>query len=860
MNTLLRNKAVRTKGFFTKRAFGEQAFAPYTPRQLLDMGKTQMCNVLCAYEGDLPGSAAEKLRQRADLEGMLNMLEEESRRKAEGAMPALHEALAGSLAEGKAWLRDWGRVGGAADDGTKAAVEAAERELGLWTAPAAAAAAEAPGPAAPEPETPAVPEAAQEPAAPSPPPAPAPQRLNSLDDSEGENGEFWGGEDDEWDLDLASMPAEFGPVDDSEGDNGEFWGGEDADSELDLASMPAECGPETAAVPEPAQEAAGAAAAPDAPASGDSVGGPAVPPQMADAAPAGTGAAPRADASLDPWLAPREPAWRGAEELLRERRRVLSALQAGVQTHARHRREAEQGGGVAAHFVTLTTAVYQWDDLAQVLEKYEKGIEQYRHGRRDPLEPGEEALPDRKRRALQYAGVVAWYCAMKLELYAKYVLAYDDYFGVFEWGGGGILHMHLLYWLFPGYGRYDRHEGRVPEDQLREDARVMAQEHGAELSEWNLARSGEWPAALYDEGLTEENPVGEYGPVPLSDGSDGSDCEESGGEETAALEEEPLARLRTLLEDADWHPSALPMDLKKLLLSSRSTRVRRMFRWYLARLTNKTLMHDRHAGEPVTIQPAYGADSASDCSEQAASSGEEGGGPGRRTVELRVLTWNTCVDAECDFVAQAAKDADVLCLQEVTLLSADVLAEKLGEAFHVVTPVTCGGSFSNEGIGTAILARKALFEVQAAKDAKFPATDQERSLLTVRLRVQGSRMSLLVATAHLESGCEGEALRRQQLAEVRTVLGDDAVDAALFAGDLNLREREEPHAQGLGEDAWRLAGGDERDRWTWQPTEAPGAGPPPVAGSAARGSSASTASSCELGLRCSRRGSQGAAL
>ena len=40
-------------------------------------------------------------------------------------------------------------------------------------------------------------------------------------------------------------------------------------------------------------------------------------------------------------------------------------------------------------------------------------------------------------------------------------------------------------------------------------------------------------------------------------------------------------------------------------------------------------MHDRHAGEPVTIQPAYGADSASDASEQAASSGEEGGEPHR---------------------------------------------------------------------------------------------------------------------------------------------------------------------------------------------------------------------------------------
>ena len=58
---------------------------------------------------------------------------------------------------------------------------------------------------------------------------------------------------------------------------------------------------------------------------------------------------------------------------------------------------------------------------------------------------------------------------------------------------------------------------------------------------------------------------------------------------------------RALLRDADWHPSALPMDLKRLLLTSWSTSVRRMRMWYKARLTNKTFMRDRHAGDPVTM-------------------------------------------------------------------------------------------------------------------------------------------------------------------------------------------------------------------------------------------------------------------
>ena len=53
----------------------------------------------------------------------------------------------------------------------------------------------------------------------------------------------------------------------------------------------------------------------------------------------------------------------------------------------------------------------------------------------------------------------------------------------------------------------------------------MAQQHGATISEWNLGRQSEWPTALFDETLTSENPVGDYGPVPESDGSDGSDLQ-----------------------------------------------------------------------------------------------------------------------------------------------------------------------------------------------------------------------------------------------------------------------------------------------------------------------------------------------
>ena len=80
INTLLRNKAYRSKAFFIRRSFGGQAYEEVTPDKLLAMGKAQMSRILCAYEGNQPGSAAEKLAQRTDLEAMIHQLEEASGR------------------------------------------------------------------------------------------------------------------------------------------------------------------------------------------------------------------------------------------------------------------------------------------------------------------------------------------------------------------------------------------------------------------------------------------------------------------------------------------------------------------------------------------------------------------------------------------------------------------------------------------------------------------------------------------------------------------------------------------------------------------------------------------------------------
>ena len=458
--------------------------------------------------------------------------------------------------------------------------------------------------------------------------------------------------------------------------------------------------------------------------------------------------------------------------------------------------------------------------MAAVLEEYERCTTAHRHGRSDPPEPGEAALPANKRRVLQYPGVVAWYCALKLELYASYVLAYGDIFGVYEWGSGGIVHMHLLGWFFPGRGRYDCHEGEVPARQRREDAKAMAWQHGAEISEWNLGRQDHWETSKdgFDEDLTAMNACGEYGPVPLTDNSD-SDHEGAGREEHEQPEPAIIAGmqdLRSLLENPDWHPCALPMHLKRMLLTSRCALVRRMRRWFYAALVSKCYMHDRPSGDPVTIPPVYGDDSsASEASEEEVEEREAEEKLSSGTASVRLLTWNTKFEAELPFVVEASKQADILCLQEVTSVSTAWLREALGETFDLLTAENCGGSWDCEGLGVAIAVRKKRFEVHAPKQLALHS-EMQRSLLTVRVQVPSSRLALLVATAHLESGAEAAEIRQKQLEAVGQALSDDSVDAAVFAADCNLALQEEvPAAAGLGEDAWALAGRPEDKRWTW---------------------------------------------
>ena len=153
-----------------------------------------------------------------------------------------------------------------------------------------------------------------------------------------------------------------------------------------------------------------------------------------------------------------------------------------------------QGGGeIPCHFSTLTTTIYHWSDLAQCLEKYEAATMKRRGGRMDPLEPSERQLSAERRRVLRYPGVVAWFTAYKMELFYKHVLRYEDGQGVFEWGSGGIMHLHSIN-FGPCMPRVDPAAAGMQQPDVRtaDVAARFAEMHEEYLTDWSLAKAEKW--------------------------------------------------------------------------------------------------------------------------------------------------------------------------------------------------------------------------------------------------------------------------------------------------------------------------------------------------------------------------------
>ena len=181
------------------------------------------------------------------------------------------------------------------------------------------------------------------------------------------------------------------------------------------------------------------------------------------------------------------------------------------------------GGEIPCHFTTLTTAIYQWQDLAQVLEVYERETTKRRGGRQDPWEPSERKLSPHKRRVLRYPGVVAWYTCYKIELFFTYVMQNYDRYGVYEWGPGGIMHLHSLN-VGSFMPRINPGEHTMLDESYLSTARRAASVHEEYITEWDLNLAEKWSVEPVERKKPTRTRRGELGePLQTDSESDGSE-------------------------------------------------------------------------------------------------------------------------------------------------------------------------------------------------------------------------------------------------------------------------------------------------------------------------------------------------
>ena len=212
------------------------------------------------------------------------------------------------------------------------------------------------------------------------------------------------------------------------------------------------------------------------------------------------------------------------------------------------------GGEIPCHFTTLTTAIYHWQDLAQMLEKYDRAVTQRRHGRRDPLEPSERKLSRQKLLVLKYPGAVAFFTTYKMELFYKHVLKYEDGEGVFEWGAGGIMHLHSI-----NFGsqmpRVDpsQEEWRLPCMESIRTAQEFAEVHEEYVTDWSLSKAEKWSEQDVENAAARR--TGSDSPLHSDAESDGSEDMEPESKRARVMSKSDLSRMS--------FPTATATDSKK---------------------------------------------------------------------------------------------------------------------------------------------------------------------------------------------------------------------------------------------------------------------------------------------------------
>ena len=135
-----------------------------------------------------------------------------------------------------------------------------------------------------------------------------------------------------------------------------------------------------------------------------------------------------------------------------ESRRKLNAMVDQIEWETSRRCDNDGAGRIPALFVTLTAAVYKWERLSRLIRRW-AGLPE--------IVDGETAMGQKSRfsrEADEYPAIVEWYFPLKLEMMLRLCYRNLEYraglfptpstagghFATFEWGAGGMTHLHAL--------------------------------------------------------------------------------------------------------------------------------------------------------------------------------------------------------------------------------------------------------------------------------------------------------------------------------------------------------------------------------------------------------------------------------
>jgi tyrosyl-DNA phosphodiesterase 2 len=195
---------------------------------------------------------------------------------------------------------------------------------------------------------------------------------------------------------------------------------------------------------------------------------------------------------------------------------------------------------------------------------------------------------------------------------------------------------------------------------------------------------------------------------------------------------------------------------------------------------------------------------------------------GRNSNGFRFITWNIDgindknlvlrTNAVCDRIKK--EGADIVFLQEVVVESEKIIRERLPEFLMISGQKN--GTF-NADYFTATLMKRDTVECDSFETIMFRNTSMLRNLLVAKVKISSTRLNLL--NTHLESTGEFANVRKQQLSEsLKRIVACSGDEGVIFAGDLNLRDKELDAIGGLPNpviDVWEATGRRKELAFTW---------------------------------------------